>query len=211
MRTTVTYLFDPLCGWCYGAAPTVKRLSLQPDIRLELVPTGLFAGANRVMDAAFAEFAWSNDLRIQKLTGQRFSEAYRAQVLGRQGSRFDSSAATLALTAVGLTAPQQELAALSALQDARYVQGIDTSDVSAVEGLLQEMGQGAAADLLTSGDSALLTSNTARIERARGLMQSCGAQGVPAMLVDNGKVRRVLPGNLIHGAFENLLTAIAAA
>ena len=67
VSTTVTYLFDPLCGWCYGASPAVQRLGQQSDIRLELAPTGLFSGGSRRMDAAFAEFAWSNDQRIAKL------------------------------------------------------------------------------------------------------------------------------------------------
>ena len=57
MRTTVTYLFDPLCGWCYGTSPSIQRLALQANIGLELVPTGLFAGGGRVMDAAFADYA----------------------------------------------------------------------------------------------------------------------------------------------------------
>jgi putative protein-disulfide isomerase len=211
MRTTVTYLFDPLCGWCYGASPTIQRLALQGDIRLELAPTGLFAGGGRVTDAAFADYAWSNDLRIQKLTGQRFSEDYRAQVLGHHGSRFDSSAATLALTAVAMTAPVHELATLKALQEARYVQGLDTSDRNSVEQLLRDMGHDAAADLLANDDQALLATNTARIQKAQRLMQVLGAQGVPTVLVTDEKGKRLLPGNMLYGAFDNLLTHIAAA
>jgi protein-disulfide isomerase-like protein with CxxC motif len=38
MRTTVTYLFDPLCGWCYGASPVIQQLGQQPDIQMELAP-----------------------------------------------------------------------------------------------------------------------------------------------------------------------------
>jgi len=26
MDTTLYYLFDPLCGWCYGAAPAISGL-----------------------------------------------------------------------------------------------------------------------------------------------------------------------------------------
>ena len=103
MSTTVTYLFDPLCGWCYGASPAIQRLGQEATITLELAPTGLFSGGGRVMSADFADFAWSNDIRIGKLTGQTFSEAYRSQVLGQHGTRFDSSAASLALTAVAAT------------------------------------------------------------------------------------------------------------
>jgi hypothetical protein len=40
------------------------------------------------MDAHFAEFAWQNDQRIARLTGQIFSEAYRKNVLGRTGGAF---------------------------------------------------------------------------------------------------------------------------
>ncbi|MEO8806772.1 MAG: hypothetical protein ABI433_11870 [Burkholderiaceae bacterium] len=74
MSTTVTYLFDPLCGWCYGASPAVQRLGKLNDIRLELAPTGLFSGrGGRPMDASFTAYAWSNDERIEKLTDQLFT------------------------------------------------------------------------------------------------------------------------------------------
>ena len=119
MHTTVTYLFDPLCGWCYGASPAIQQLGQQAHIQLELAPSGLFVGGGRILDAAFADYAWSNDVRIEKLTGQRFTETYRRKVLGQLGSPFDSAATTLALTAVSLTAPQRELETLKALQEAR--------------------------------------------------------------------------------------------
>jgi len=97
MPSALTYLFDPLCGWCYGASTVVQQLAQHHTIHLELAPTGLFSGAGgRVLDAGFAAYAWSNDLRIQKLTGQRFTEAYRAKVLGKTDVRFDSDAVTLA-------------------------------------------------------------------------------------------------------------------
>ena len=126
MKTTVTYLFDPLCGWCYGASPMIQKLSQQSSLRLELAPTGLFAGANgRALNAEFAQYAWSNDLRIGKMTGQVFSEQYRSDVLGKSGSRLDSATATLALTAVSLTDPAREIETLKLIQEARYVHGLD--------------------------------------------------------------------------------------
>ena len=211
MQTTVTYLFDPLCGWCYGASPVVQQLGQQPNIQLELAPSGLFAGGGRTMDAAFADYAWSNDLRIAKLTGQRFTEDYRQNVLGRLGSRFDSAAATLALTAVTLSEPPRELEALKALQEARYVQGLDSCDVSVVGTLLRDLGLAVAADRFAASDAELLAANAARIQKARGLMQTFGAQGVPALMVTDGRGSRLLSGNALYGNFENLLSQIEAA
>lgn len=70
-NVTVTYLFDPLCGWCYAAASALKFLQAQEGVEVVLAPSGLFAGAGaRPMDAQFAAYAWSNDQRIQQLTGQ---------------------------------------------------------------------------------------------------------------------------------------------
>lgn len=42
MNKTITYLFDPLCGWCYGATAAVSDLASASEITLELLPTGLF-------------------------------------------------------------------------------------------------------------------------------------------------------------------------
>ena len=76
------YLFDPLCGWCYGATPALEKIAKLEDIIIEMAPTGLFAGQGaRPMDDRFAAFAWQNDQRIGQLTGQVFSQAYRDQVL----------------------------------------------------------------------------------------------------------------------------------
>jgi len=212
MSTTITYLFDPLCGWCYGASPTVQRLGRREDLRFELVPTGLFSGRGaRAMDATFAAYAWSNDERIEGLTGQPFTQAYRTQVLDKPGSRFDSTAATLALTAVALTSPEHELATLKLLQEARYVHGLDTSTVPVAAQLLSDTGLTAAADRLVATDPALLAANRERIRKAQALMQTFGAQGVPAMVVTDQSGSRLLRGDVLYGRSESLLNHLTTA
>ncbi|MGS5086557.1 DsbA family protein [Hydrogenophaga sp. A37] len=210
MQTSVTYLFDPLCGWCYGASPVIQQLGQQASVQLELAPTGLFAGGGRSMDAAFAGYAWSNDQRIAKLTGQRFTEAYRQNVLGHLGSPFDSATTTLALTAVSLSEPQRELETLKALQEARYVQGLDTCDTTVVAQLLRDQGLADAAERLAAADAELLAANAARIHRARGLMQTLGAQGVPVLVVHSASGDRLLGGHALYGDFEQLIGQIVA-
>jgi putative protein-disulfide isomerase len=99
--THITDLFDPLCGWCYGASAALENLAARPDFTIALAPTGLFSGAGgRPMDDGFAAYAWANDQRISRLTGQPFGEDYRRNVLGDRTRLFDSGPATLALTAV---------------------------------------------------------------------------------------------------------------
>ncbi|WP_188262469.1 DsbA family protein [Azospirillum tabaci] len=207
----VRYLFDPLCGWCYGAAPMLDRLRAEPGIGLTLMPTGLFAGDGaRAMDPGFAAYAWANDQRIAALTGLPFSEAYRGRVLDG-AARFDSGPSTLALTAVLMTAPPREAEALKAIQRARYVDGVDTSDVEAVGAILAAEGLQEAAHLLAGQSAALTEACRARIAAATADMRRFGLRGVPALLAGNGERWRPIRSDALFGDFELLVRTLKAA
>jgi putative protein-disulfide isomerase len=207
----VTYLFDPLCGWCYGASPVLERIAAEAAILLDLAPAGLFSdGGARVMDRRFAAFAWENDQRIASLTGQTFSEAYRSKVLGTEGGLFDSGPATLALTAVRLTAPEREFEALEAIQRARYVEGRDNTDYAVLADVLNQSGLGEAARRLTAPDETLLNANRARIDQARTDMQAYGLRGVPALLVGEGERRRPMRADALFQNASDLIAELEA-
>ncbi|WP_411885624.1 DsbA family protein [Polaromonas sp. YR568] len=206
MTKTLHYLFDPLCGWCYGAIPALSALSEVPAVNLELLPTGLFAGEGaRPMNSEFAAYAWSNDQRIERLTGQRFTEQYRERVLGDRQRLFDSGPATVALTAVSLTAPDRELEALKAIQSARYVDGKDTTSLETLAGVLRGLGLEQAATRVAQPDEDLLAANQARIHRAQALMREFGARGVPTLVAESSAKRWVVN----HADFYSNPSALA--
>lgn len=212
MAKTVYYLFDPLCGWCYGATPALSALLEMPAVSVELLPTGLFSGAGaRPMDSDFAAYAWSNDQRIERLTGQRFTEQYRRQVLGDHQRLFDSGPATVALTAVALTAPARELEALKAIQSARYVDGRDVSSPATLADVLQRLGLEQAAKMLMQPDEALLAANRARTDRAQALMREFGARGVPTLVAESGARRWVVNHAAFYSNPRALLNELEAA
>lgn len=190
MDKKLHYLFDPLCGWCYGAAPALRGLSRESGITVELLPTGLFSGAGaRLVTDDFATCAWSNDQRIERLTGQRFTTRYREKVLGQRERLFDSGPATLALTAVSMTAPEREFDALEAIQHARYVDAKDITSSATLVTLLETLGLAAAASKLARVDAGLLDANAARIHEAQSLMREFGARGVPTLIAESGARR----------------------
>lgn len=208
----ITYLFDPLCGWCYGAGPAVERLSHLAGVSVRFAPTGLFAGENaRPMDAAFATFAWENDQRIARLTGQPFSQAYRDQVLGASDAMFDSAPATLGIVAVGASDLNGERDALKALQRARYVEGRDIADPATVADVLAGAGFAAAARRVETPDAELRAAYQARIDAARPDMARVGARGVPALVVEDANGGHLVPSNIVFGDPETLASHIQAA
>ena len=209
---TVTYLFDPLCGWCYAAAPALKYLQGVEGIEVALAPTGLFAGAGaRPMDAQFAAYAWANDQRIQQLTGQPFTQVYRDHILGAANGRFDSGPATLALTAVAQTAPDRELEALHALQHARYVEGRDTAEPEVLGDLLRALGLADAAGLTLAPDAALHSLVAERVARAQATLRAVSARGVPQLVVGQGGALRLIGSDAPLGPREKLRDHILSA
>lgn len=211
-RKTLHYLFDPLCGWCYGASAALTALAHGAGIHLHLMPSGLFANAGaHPMDARFAAYAWLNDQRIQQLTGQPFSEAYRDKVLAHRQQMFDSGPATLALSATAQTAPERELDALRAIQKARYVGGLDVTDSSTLSDVLQELGLQDAAKLQREPSAGLMAFNRRRVEESQRLMQTVGAQGVPAFVLEANDQLRLLPSSSAFSHPADFAQAIAAA
>ena len=196
----ITYLFDPLCGWCYGASPVIAKLAALPAYEVTLLPTGLFANRHApLMDAGFAAYAWSNDQRIARLTGQPFSEQYQSKVLADRKSRLDSSTATLALTAVALTAPEREIDALQTIQAARYVDGRDITAAPVLAEILRGLKLNAAATRFEAADAGLQQANDKRTVAAQALMRRFGAEGVPTLIAGSGDQRRMLNASDIFG------------
>ena len=208
----VTYLFDPLCGWCYGAAPALDKLAELDGFTIEVAPTGLFAGEGaRPMNEMFAAYAWQNDQRISRLTGQVFSQSYRDGVLGGIGSMFDSAPATLGVMAVGFTQSGEEREALKALQNARYIDGRNNSELAVVADILDRAGWPEAAACVRARGDALLGVYRQRIERARRLMAEFRLDGVPALLVGDGDKQRPLSSGVLFGGFDLLAAELRAA
>jgi putative protein-disulfide isomerase len=210
-NSEVTYLFDPLCGWCYGATPMLDRLSAT-GLHVELLPTGLFSGAGaRPMDEGFAAHAWANDQRIERLTGQVFTPAYRRNVLDISGTLLDSHAATLGISAAGLEYPSRRLAALKTIQRARYVDGSDVVTTSGVAEVLAAAGMAEAAEMLKAPTDALLTAHRELVGRGRALFQRLHADGVPSLAVIRNNAPWLIGSNALFGSFDNLVAHIAAA
>jgi putative protein-disulfide isomerase len=184
----------------------VEKLAAEPDFTVTLVPTGLFSGTGaRPMDAAFAAYAWANDQRIERMTGQPFSNEYRQNVLGADSRRFDSAPATLALTAVHVSEPEREFEALKAIQHARYVNGVDITDASVLAAVLRELGLEDAARRISAPGAELLDANRERVDSARQTMGRFGLQGVPSLVVGEDEVGRVVSGNALFGGLDELL------
>lgn len=190
------YVYDPLCGWCYGAMPAIHSLADLEGCIVEPLPSGLFGGdADRRIDAAMVQHIEQADARIAAMSGQRFSDLYRRKVLANPDMPFDSTPATRALTAVSLWNVRRELDGLHALQRERFVAGRDISKPEVIaQALAASLGDDIEAWLTRIADPRAAIATEKRMARAHKVMKSVGVQGVPALVWPSEQGLRLLPG-----------------
>lgn len=139
------YIYDPLCGWCYGAAPLVQAARGIDGLAIALHGGGMMTGGNRqpVTDA-LRRYVMPHDERIAGLTGQQFGPDYFDGLLRDSGAVFDSAPPTTAILAAQLLGGRG-LDLLQRLQRAHYVEGRRIADPAELRRLAQDAGLDGAA------------------------------------------------------------------
>ena len=180
---TLHYVYDPLCGWCYGAAPLIEAARQIDRLQLVLHGGGLMAGPRRrTIDAAFGDFVKTADARIAAATNQPFTSAYYDGLLGEIGTVLDSAvpiAGVLAAEHMG----GQGAALLARLQRAHYVAGekISSRDV------VRQTAAGLGLDPTLFDPAfrrAVETSVDQHIEDTRAMMRKHGLHGFPSFVLE---------------------------
>ena len=176
--TTLHYIFDPLCGWCYAAAPLVQAAREVPGLTLALHGGGMLAGANRrAITPQWREYVMPHDRRIAQLTGQPFGEAYFEGLLRDTDAVMDSEPPTTAVLAAEAIAGRG-LDMLHRLQRAHYAEGRRIADADVLAELATDLGLDAPA--FRKACARLQGEATQQhIADSRRLLARCGGQGFP--------------------------------
>lgn len=136
---TLHYIFDPLCGWCYGAAPLIAAARGVPGLAIAIHVGGMMTGPNRqAVTPQLRDYVMSHDKRIAQLTGQPFGEAYFDGLLRDASAVMDSAPPSTAILAAEEMAGRG-LDMLHRVQCAHYVEGRRIADTTVLAELAQEL------------------------------------------------------------------------
>lgn len=180
---TLHYIFDPLCGWCYAAAPLVEAAGAVPSLTVAFHGGGMMAGPHRRrITPEWRDYVLPHDRRIAQLTGQPFGDAYFDGLLRDTTAVMDSAPPTTAILAAEAIAGRG-LAMLHRLQTAHYVDGLRIADAAVLQQLASELGLDAAAF-----DAAFRrlegAATEAHFSDARQLLARVGGQGFPTLALE---------------------------
>jgi len=180
---TLHYIFDPMCGWCYAAAPLVDAARSVPGLKVEFHGGGMMTGANRrPITAQWRDYVMPHDRRIAELTGQPFGEGYFEGLLRDIGAVMDSEPPTTAVLAAEALRSGGGLDMIHRLQRAHYVEGRRIADLDVLTSVAAELGFDAEA--FASAFARLSGEATSRhIAESRQLLQRAGGQGFPTFVL----------------------------
>lgn len=180
---TLHYIFDPLCGWCYAAAPLVDAARGLPGLKVEFHGGGMMTGANRrAITPQWREYVIPHDRRIAEMTGQPFGERYYEGLLRDTGATMDSEPPTTAILAAESLRSGGGLDMIHRLQRAHYVEGRRIADVEVLKAIAAELGFDAEA--FTSAFERQSGEATSRhIAESRQFLQRAGGQGFPTFVL----------------------------
>jgi putative protein-disulfide isomerase len=185
-RPTLHYIFDPLCGWCYGASPLIEAARKVNGLDIALHAGGLMTGSDRQpITEALRRYVLEHDQRIASFTGQPFGEAYLNGLLNDRGAVFDSEPpieAILAAEELG----GRGLDMLARMQKAHYVEGRRVADRVVLVGLAADIGLPGVTfkPMLEKVAGPTLAKY---IAASRDLLRRVGAPGFPAFVFDAGR------------------------
>lgn len=171
---TFIYGYDPICGWCYGAAPAVRAVARVMPVRL--VMAGLVTGERAGPAAGKEGYVRQASERLRAVTGRAPSEAFYAW-MNAPGAVADSAPPAVAVDAVRRARPEAAVEFAHAVTEAHYERGLDPNDPEAYASLLAEHAPGVVLPDIH---------DPARAAAAFAEGRALGIRAFPTFLIDHG-------------------------
>jgi putative protein-disulfide isomerase len=179
MTAALHYIYDPLCGWCYGAEPLVRAAQSVAGLELRLHAGGLWPEPTRLPEEMRRYIAQA-DARVGEMSGQPYGKAYLEGLLLDPELVLHSPPTIAAVLAAEQLAAGRGLEMLSAIQHAHYEEGLHVVEREELCRLAERLGfdPGAFASVLESAPV------EAHVRETRRLMAAVGAQGFPSFVLE---------------------------
>ena len=172
------YVYDALCGWCYGFSPTLKAFAKTRNATVEVLSGGMIRGARIGMLSAVAPYIRTAYRDVERATGVHFGEGF-LEVLREGDVYMTSEPAGALLSWVKDVAPARQLDAAHELQRGVYYHGHGPDSDDLARNLADELGLDADAAVAARTDAKYL----AAAEADYALSQKLGVRGFPALFV----------------------------
>lgn len=202
----ITIIYDTYCGWCHGASDVFDTIEAS-GAEVEVLHRHLFEGDYRpkMSEGKGAQIVEHLIPRIEALTGQSFTQAYKDKIAMSPTEQLASGYSAQAAALVHDQGAEREFAIRRKLEDLHFGQGVSSSDRTAIVAALIEEGI-APEEAEKLGTPELEAKAEALANRAKALMAAVGSRGVPTVLKTSGGTTRVVDHQAYYGRADALPT-----
>lgn len=205
---TIIYVFDPLCGWCYGFSGVIQDFVTQhPELEVEIISGGMVTGDRIGPLSEIAPYLRTAYKGVEERTGVVFGEPYLKELFGEATMEMTSVPSSRALATFKQLNDDQRAAFAygSALQKAIYFDGVAPGNVEIFADLATEFG--------IDRDLFLSTYRSDAIEKAMlgefAKSDALGVNGFPTvLLVKDNSVTPLSRGYVNLEALEKSFGAV---
>ena len=180
-KPTIFYIYDALCGWCYGFSPVITEFydNHKEEFNFRVLSGGMVTGEkvgpiNKV--AGYIKEAYTN---VEEKTGIKFGQPFLNKLFEGGTDMFTSVPAGMALALFRTQQPENELAFATRMQHAIYYEGRPPAEWSTYGDCAAEFG-------LNGSDFALKMQNQKLLELTQQefeVVSNWGIKGFPSVLL----------------------------
>jgi putative protein-disulfide isomerase len=183
MKKKIYYIYDALCGWCYGFSPVIKKFYEENSkhFEVEVLSGGMVRGARVGPVAEVAPYIKTAYKQVENASGVVFGEKFLG-MLDEGNAIFDSIPAAKAMAIVKRMQPNQQLEFAHRLQKAIYFEGMQPRDRDGMAKLASTLG--IEKEYFLKAIETDEAGHHAAQEFAH--IENWGIQGFPAVVIDRG-------------------------
>ncbi|MBL7997899.1 MAG: DsbA family protein [Candidatus Kapabacteria bacterium] len=201
-KPTIIYVFDPLCGWCYGFSPVMVQLHKKytESHTFQVVSGGMITGDRIAPISTMADFIRKAYKQVEQRSGVKFGKRYINETLNGN-TMLSSVPPSIALTVFASHKPNQTIEFAHALQTAIYSEGIDPTNTREYGKIAAAFGLDSASFVTEMGSPAMLQ----RTEAGFAQSEQLGVQGFPAVFyrAASGKLTMIANGYTTFAQLES--------
>ncbi len=201
------YVYDPLCGWCYGFSPVITTIQREYSGKatFEVVAGGMVRGDRVGPLSDLAEYLQEAYKTVEETTGVKFGQPYLDELFGDANMIMDSEPGCLAQVVINQYNPDRAIAFAFAIQNAIYSKGMSPDDQEGIIDLLVEHGVERKVAINAYSEDNLYQQMINGFSRSEGM----GVRGFPTLLLEIDSQRNVLTrGYTDWGSLQKRINSI---
>lgn len=181
LKPKLYYVYDALCGWCYGMSPVMQQLysNYKTTLDFEVLSGGMIRGSNVKPISGMADYIRQVAPRLEETTGVKLTQNYHQQILDKGTYLTNSEPPAIALHILKEQFPDKQVPLAGAIQQTHFVAGNDLNNIETYLPVAMQFGMPEAEFRQKFEDAAY----KAKAEKEFEQVQAWGIQGFPAVVL----------------------------